>query len=68
MQKYVIQVRETLVRRFDIKARSEDEAYHKAKEMHKNEEIVLDSEDFEGFEVKVIGVHDEDEGLQRFWG
>ncbi|MBK7986880.1 MAG: DpnD/PcfM family protein [Ignavibacteria bacterium] len=46
MQTFKIEVKETLSRIIEIEANSEDEAYLKVKGMYRNEEIVLDENDF----------------------
>ncbi|HPK08927.1 MAG: DpnD/PcfM family protein [Ignavibacteriae bacterium] len=46
MNTFKIEVKETLSRIIEIEAISEDEAYFKVKEMYRNEEIVLDENDF----------------------
>ena len=46
MKKYIIEITETLQRQVEIEADNADDAYLLAKEMYRNEEIVLDSEDY----------------------
>jgi hypothetical protein len=46
METFKIEVIETLSRIIEIKANSMDEAYLEAKEMYRNEEIVLDENDY----------------------
>lgn len=61
MKKYEVRFIETLERIIEIEAESEEEAQDIADEMYNNEEIVLDSEDFQGREIKVLGEVKEDE-------
>lgn len=46
METFRIEVKETLSRTIEIEANSMDEAYSKVREMYRDEEIVLDSEDY----------------------
>lgn len=46
METFKIEVKETLSRIIEIEAVSEIEAYLKVKKMYRNEEIVLDENDF----------------------
>lgn len=46
METYKIEVKETLSRIIEIKATSEDEAFSKIRDLYRNEEIVLDSDDY----------------------
>ncbi|MBC7411343.1 MAG: DpnD/PcfM family protein [Bacteroidia bacterium] len=46
METFKIEVKETLSRTIEIEANSMDEAYSKIREMYRDEEIVLDSEDY----------------------
>lgn len=48
------EITETLQRTIEVEAESEEDALQKVKEMYKNEEIVLDSCDFVGVEIKKI--------------
>jgi len=46
METFKIEVKETLSRIIEIEANSMDEAYSKVREMYRNEEIVLDENDY----------------------
>ncbi len=46
MKTYKIEVKETLSRIIEIDANSFDEALEDVQKMYKNEEIILDSDDF----------------------
>lgn len=46
MKTFKIEVIETLSRTIEIEANSMDEAYSKVQEMYRDEEIVLDSDDY----------------------
>lgn len=46
METFKIEVKEKLSRIIEIEANSMDEAYLKVKEMYRNEEIVLDANDY----------------------
>lgn len=48
-----VTITEELSRTVKLEAESEDEAYSKAKEMYRNEEIVLTAEDSCGVEIEV---------------
>jgi hypothetical protein len=48
METFKIEVKETLSRIIEIEANSMDEAYSKVREMYRNEEIVLDENDYVG--------------------
>lgn len=52
MKKYRIEVEETLERVVEVEANSVDEAIDKVHEMYKNEEIVLDENDFMDVEFR----------------
>ena len=52
MEKYRIEVQEFLSRIIDIEAGSIDEAIVKIKEMYKNEEIILDNNDYVATEIE----------------
>ena len=43
---YQVEIIEYLVRIVKVEAASKDEAYHKVRKMYKNEEIVLDEDDY----------------------
>ena len=46
METFKIEVIETLSRTIEIEAESKDEAYFKVREMYREEEIVLDYDDY----------------------
>ena len=46
MKEFEIEIKETLSRIIEIKAKSENDAFLKVKKMYNNEEIVLDDSDF----------------------
>ena len=52
MKEYKIEVTETLSRTIHIEAASRDEAVKKVKDMYRNEEIVLDADDFIGVDIR----------------
>jgi|GEM_PF-878557 hypothetical protein len=52
METFKIEVREFLSRIIEIEASSGEEAVSKVKAMYKNEEIVLDSEDYVATEIE----------------
>lgn len=53
MKDYIVVIEETLVRKVEIKASSEGMALEGVKELYENEEIVLDSSDYETTEFSV---------------
>lgn len=53
MVTYKIEVKETLSRIIEIEAKSIEEALLKVEEMYKNEEIILDSNDFIDAEILI---------------
>ena len=54
MKKYKFEITETLQKQVEIEADSFDEAYRKLKKSYRNEEIVLDSNDYIDTEFKLI--------------
>jgi hypothetical protein len=56
METYKIEVKETLSRIIEIDANSFDEALEDVQKMYKNEEIILDNDDF--VEVEFVHVND----------
>lgn len=54
MNKYKVEIEETLARIIEIEAENEDEPYMKVKEMYKKCEIVLTAEDFIDVEISVL--------------
>ncbi len=51
MKSFEFEIKELLARTIEIKARTEDEAFQKIKEMYQKEEIVLDSSDYVDTEI-----------------
>ena len=60
MKDYIVVIEETLVRKVEIKASSEEMALEGVKELYKNEEIVLDSSDYETTEFSVENGDDDE--------
>ena len=54
MKTYRVVVTETLQRNVYIDAKSGEEAKHNVEERYHNEEIVLDSSDYQGTEIEVV--------------
>lgn len=52
-KEFKVEIKEILSRIVTIKAKSEEEAYQKVKQLYKNEEIVLDDNDFLDVEFTV---------------
>lgn len=52
-RKYEILIQEILQKVVEVYADSEDDAIEIVKEQYKNEEIVLDSDNFSDFEIKL---------------
>lgn len=60
--KYNVRIIETLSRIVEVEADSRDEAWDKVETQWKHSEIVLDADDFDGYEIYVLGeVKDEDQ-------
>lgn len=55
MKHYEIEYTETLSNTIIIEANDEEHAYQIANEMYNNEEIILDSEDYDGVDINVKG-------------
>lgn len=53
MPKFNINITEILSREIEIKATDKEAALEKVRELYKNEEIVLDSEDYLDTEIKI---------------
>lgn len=53
METFKIEVQEFLSRIIEIEAKSADEAISKVREMYRNEEIVLDSDDYVTTEIEI---------------
>jgi hypothetical protein len=51
MAKYKYKIVETLERVITVEADSYDEGFSKLEDMHSNAEVVLDAEDFTGYEI-----------------
>lgn len=54
MEYYVVQVTETLARTLVVRADNEDEALKKAQQAYDNEEVILDYDDYDGYEIEVL--------------
>ena len=54
MKKYEVEVQEVLSRVVEVEAKNESEAIEKVKEMYKDEDIVLDYEDFFDYEINIL--------------
>lgn len=52
METFKIEIKETLSRVIEIEANSADEAFSKIENLYKNEEIVLDADDY--FETEFL--------------
>ena len=53
-KKFVVEITETLQRQVEIEADNEQEALQKAKELYRDEEIVLDWTDFVENDFQII--------------
>jgi hypothetical protein len=53
METFKIEVQEFLSRIIEIEAKSAEEAISKVREMYRNEEIVLDSDDYVTTEIEI---------------
>lgn len=60
MKDYIVVIEETLVRKVEIKASSEEMALEGVKELYDNAEIVLDSSDYETTEFSVENGDDDE--------
>lgn len=54
MEYYVVQVTETLARTLVVRADNEDEALKKTQQAYDNEEVILDYDDYDGYEIEVL--------------
>ena len=54
MNKYSVEITETLQRTVEIEAENATEAYKKVNAMYRDEDIVLDSGDFIDFDIDVV--------------
>lgn len=57
-KKFTVEVTETLQRQVEIEAENEQEALQKAKELYRDEEIVLNWVDFVGNDFQIIKKED----------
>lgn len=67
MPKFKVMWTETLSRCAEIEAENADAAYDEAERRYRNEEVVLDCEDYEGCQIQVMDPETEDvllEGIQ----
>ena len=53
---YEVEITETLQRIVEIEADDEDSAYRKAKQMYRDESIVLDDSDYVDTKIDVLGI------------
>ena len=53
MQKYQVEINETLSRIIDIEAENEKDAVSKIKDLYRKEEIVLDSNDYLDTKIEI---------------
>jgi hypothetical protein len=54
MEKYQVEITETLQRVIEVHAESPDDAVDKVRALYKNEEIVLDSSDYMDTEISLL--------------
>lgn len=54
MNRYIVEIKEVLTRTIMVNAKNEEEAKRIIEEDYKNEKIILDSNDYEKTEIKVI--------------
>ena len=54
MNMYTVEIKESLVRLVEIEANSKEEALDKVSQMYRDEEIVLDNNDFIGNKITYI--------------
>lgn len=54
MNKYSVEITETLQKTIEVEAENATEAYKKVNAMYRDEDIVLDSEDFIDFDIDVV--------------
>ncbi len=55
---YMIEINEMLSRIIDIEADSKEDALKIAREKYRNEEIVLDSDDYQSTDIKIFSKGD----------
>lgn len=54
MEYYVVKVTETLAREWVVKAESEEEALAKVTQLYDNSNLVLDYDDYDGYDIEVL--------------
>lgn len=54
MNRYIVEIKEVLTRTIMVNAENEEEAKEIIEKDYKNEKIILDSNDYEKTEIKVI--------------
>ena len=54
MKTYAVEITETLQRTVYVDAKSAEEAKYKVEERYRNEEIVLDSSDYQDTKIEVV--------------
>lgn len=54
MDKYKVEITETLKKTVEVEADNEEEALHKVMKMYKNEEVILDYNDFADLDFKNV--------------
>ena len=54
MNKYNIEITEILQKTIEIKAENKEDALHRAMKMYKNEEVILDNNDFINVDFKNV--------------
>ena len=59
-KKYNVTITETLLRTVEVEAESEEDARAKVEELYDNCDIVLSADDFDGMDMSVEEVTDED--------
>lgn len=55
MRKFEVEIEETLCKIVTVESCDEDTAYRQVKEAYGNEEYILESENFVGYSIKVLG-------------
>lgn len=63
-KKFTVEITETLQRQIEVKANNEDEAEQTVRDMYRNEEIVLSSDDYIDTEFEVLSSGEE---LQTYY-
>lgn len=54
MEKFKVEIQEFLSRIIEVEAETKDEAISKVRELYRNEEIVLDSDDYVSTEIEIF--------------